>query len=162
MGGGPWPMRCAATNCGSGAASFYAVSMMVVVVCTAVATSEGRGGNATQAATAGTTASASGSDIRGRPRPIAPGVDMPMINLGGVGSGAHQSNWTAFLALGGRGIDTALTYGDTTQTKAAAAVAASRVPRAEIMLTTKVPCCPNHFGAFPGVSRAASLPPKAV
>jgi hypothetical protein len=42
--------------------------------------------------------------------PIAPGLSQPFVNLGGV-HGSHASNYTAFLALGGRGIDTALTYG---------------------------------------------------
>ena len=32
--------------------------------------------------------------------PIAPGVAQPIVNLGGV-TGAHASNWTAFLSMGG-------------------------------------------------------------
>ena len=44
---------------------------------------------------------------------IAPGVSMPYINLGGVHS--HPSNYSAWLALGGRGLDTALMYGDDVQ-----------------------------------------------
>ena len=39
------------------------------------------------------------------------GQQMPMVNLGGtaqsVAPGDHFSNYTAFLGLGGRGIDTA-------------------------------------------------------
>ena len=58
---------------------------------------------------------------------------------------------------GGRGIDTALTYGDDVQ-KVAASVAKSGVPRSDIFLTTKVPCCPNVFGAR-GVGRGAQCGP---
>ena len=77
---------------------------------------------------------------------LANGVEMPFVNLGGVSS--SPSNYTAFLALGGRGIDTALTYGDAVQEKAAAAIkaAAVNVPRSAIFLTTKVPCCPEAWG----------------
>lgn len=78
---------------------------------------------------------------------IAPGVDMPFVNLGGVSS--RPSNYSAFLELGGRGIDTALTYGDPTQEKVAAAMKATSVPRGEIFLTTKVPCCPGKFHGKP-------------
>lgn len=78
---------------------------------------------------------------------IAPGVDMPYVNLGGVSS--RPSNYSAFLALGGRGLDTALTYGDPTQEKVAAAIKATDVPRDEIFLTTKVPCCPRQFDGKP-------------
>eukprot|EP01046_Picozoa_sp_COSAG06_P041585 COSAG06_NODE_5180_length_3656_cov_2.089401_1_plen_232_part_10 len=65
-------------------------------------------------------------------------------------TGKHASNWTAYLALGGRGIDTGLTYGDAVQEKVATAIAASGLPRSEIFLGTKVPCCPNKFGPWPG------------
>ena len=41
---------------------------------------------------------------------IAPGVRMPFVNLGGVHS--HPSNYTAWLELGGTGLDTALMYGE--------------------------------------------------
>jgi 2,5-diketo-D-gluconate reductase A len=82
---------------------------------------------------------------------IAPGVTMPIVNLGGVDE--RPSNWTAFLRLGGRGIDTALTYGDATQREVAAAIASSDVPRSEIFLTTKVPCCPKGHGVECGVGR---------
>jgi 2,5-diketo-D-gluconate reductase A len=44
--------------------------------------------------------------------------------------------------LGGRGIDTALTYGDVIQQKVARALATTDVPRSDIFVTTKVPCCP--------------------
>jgi len=72
---------------------------------------------------------------------IAPGVFMPYANLGGVTS--RPSNYTEWLKLGGRGLDTALTYGDNVQTKVAEALRTTSVPRSEIFLTTKVPCCPS-------------------
>ena len=80
---------------------------------------------------------------------IAPGVEMPFVNLGGVAGSAHRSNYSAFLAVGGRGLDTALSYGDVTQGKVAAAVKASPVPRSEIFVTTKIPCCPGNWDGQP-------------
>ena len=44
---------------------------------------------------------------------IAPGVSMPYVNLGGVHS--HPSNYSAWLHLGGTGLDSALMYGDDVQ-----------------------------------------------
>jgi len=73
---------------------------------------------------------------------IAPGVHMPQISIGTwtEGTSANSTmivdNW---LALGGRGIDTALIYFD--QTEVAASIAHSGVPRADIFLTTKIPGC---------------------
>jgi 2,5-diketo-D-gluconate reductase A len=78
---------------------------------------------------------------------VAPGVHMPYVNLGGVSS--RPSNYSVFLEAGGRGIDTALTYGDATQQKVAAAIATTSVARGEIFLTTKVPCCPGKFHGKP-------------
>ena len=80
--------------------------------------------------------------------PIVAGVAQPLVNLGGVHA-PHASNYSTFLALGGRGIDTALTYGDDVQTKVARAIAASGVPRSEIFLTTKVPCCHRSMLGVP-------------
>eukprot|EP00658_Telonema_sp_P-2_P015765 TRINITY_DN1608_c0_g4_i19.p1 TRINITY_DN1608_c0_g4~~TRINITY_DN1608_c0_g4_i19.p1 ORF type:complete len:291 (+),score=66.58 TRINITY_DN1608_c0_g4_i19:182-1054(+) len=78
----------------------------------------------------------------------SPRAPMPLVNLGGVDK-FDPSNFSSWLALGGRGIDTALVYGDQTQAKVAAAIRASRVPRDEIFLTTKVPCCPmKQVGAM--------------
>ena len=71
---------------------------------------------------------------------IAPNVFMPFVNMGGVAS--RPSNYTEWLLLGGRGIDTALTYGDPTQKKVAHALATTAVARSEIFVTTKIPCCP--------------------
>ena len=72
---------------------------------------------------------------------IAPGVLMPYMNLGGVKS--SPSNYSLWLQLGGRGLDTALTYGDDIQREVGQAVAASGLLRSEIFVISKVPCCPN-------------------
>ena len=52
------------------------------------------------------------------------------------------------LASGGRGLDTALTYGKATQLEVAAAVKAAvaqGIPRSDIFVTTKIPCCPTEI-----------------
>ena len=68
---------------------------------------------------------------------IAPGVRMPQINLG-------LCNHTVWLANGGRGVDTALVYGDKAQHETGQAIRDSGVPRSELFVTTKVPCCPAN------------------
>eukprot|EP00040_Diaphanoeca_grandis_P014767 m.75023 g.75023 ORF g.75023 m.75023 type:complete len:319 (+) comp24727_c0_seq1:163-1119(+) len=73
---------------------------------------------------------------------IAPGVEMPFVNIGGV-SGA-PSNYSDYLHSGGSGLDTALTYGDAIQKQVGIAVrsaVADGIPRKDIFVTTKVPCC---------------------
>ena len=85
---------------------------------------------------------------------IAPGVTMPLANLGGVSS--RPSNYSAWLSLGGRGLDTALTYGDATQQAVAAALSATTVKRSEIFVTSKVPCC--HSFPIPGLSHDCGTP----
>ena len=79
---------------------------------------------------------------------IAPGVHMPMVNLG-------ISNHTTWLSSGGRGLDTAFVYGDPAQAEVGAAVRASSLPRSSLFVTTKVPCCPatawEDFCGAPGV-----------
>jgi len=74
---------------------------------------------------------------------IAPGVEMPMVNLGGVSS--HPSNYTSWLAVGGVGLDTALSYTDPVQREVASAINNSGLRREQIFLTTKVPCCPEVY-----------------
>eukprot|EP00037_Helgoeca_nana_P031977 m.411519 g.411519 ORF g.411519 m.411519 type:complete len:298 (-) comp28678_c0_seq1:22-915(-) len=69
---------------------------------------------------------------------IAPGVMMPVVNLGGVAT--RPSNYSAFLEVGGVGLDTAYTY--TTQPAVGKAVKDSKLPRDQIFITTKIPCCP--------------------
>jgi diketogulonate reductase-like aldo/keto reductase len=71
---------------------------------------------------------------------IAPGVTMPVVNLGGVSS--KPSNYTAFLSIGGVGLDAAFQYGAATQEKLGKAVKTSSLPRSNIFITTKIPCCP--------------------
>lgn len=66
---------------------------------------------------------------------IAPSVFMPMINLG-------ISNHTLWLDAGGRGLDTALVYGDAAQEEVGHVVRRSSIPRHDLFVTTKVPCCP--------------------
>lgn len=73
--------------------------------------------------------------------PIAPGVNMPIVNLGGH---FHDpGNFSLFLELGGRGLDSALSYGTSSQEKVGAAIRSGSVPRNEIFITTKVMCCPR-------------------
>lgn len=67
---------------------------------------------------------------------IAPGVLMPTVNLG-------LCNHSFWLANGGRGLDTALVYGDPAQKETGESVRKSGVPRSEVFVTTKVPCCPS-------------------
>ncbi|GAB5367523.1 hypothetical protein AAMO2058_001237800 [Amorphochlora amoebiformis] len=71
---------------------------------------------------------------------IAPGVMMPSVNLGGVHG--KPSNYSLFMSLGGRGLDTALLYGDDVQIEVGKAVRSSGISREDIFVTTKVPCCP--------------------
>lgn len=77
---------------------------------------------------------------------IAPGVELPMVNLGGVIS--RPSNYTSWLQMGGVGLDTALSYGDATQKQVASAIAQSGLQRDKIFLTTKVPCCPTSIKGY--------------
>lgn len=79
---------------------------------------------------------------------------MTLVNCGGTAPGHggtskqdHFSNYTEWLRQGGRGIDTALTYTDPLNAKINAAMkwaaGPGKIPREEIWLTTKVPCCPG-------------------
>eukprot|EP00928_Gymnodinium_smaydae_P055312 TRINITY_DN38898_c0_g1_i1.p1 TRINITY_DN38898_c0_g1~~TRINITY_DN38898_c0_g1_i1.p1 ORF type:complete len:342 (-),score=28.94 TRINITY_DN38898_c0_g1_i1:178-1128(-) len=74
---------------------------------------------------------------------VAPGVHMPFVNLGGVHS--HPSNYSAWLELGGTGLDTAMMYGDDVQVQVGDAIATSKLPRDKLFVTSKVPCCPAHM-----------------
>jgi 2,5-diketo-D-gluconate reductase A len=78
---------------------------------------------------------------------IAPGVAMPYANLGG--SDGAQSNYTFGLAAGFRGFDSALSYtrGDV-QPKLGAAIRHSAIARADLFVTTKIPCCPAASKGF--------------
>lgn len=68
---------------------------------------------------------------------IAPGVRMPLL-LNGI-----TKDHGVWLAMGGRGIDTAFLYGDEQQAQVGTAIAESDVPRESIFLVTKVSCCPT-------------------
>jgi len=71
--------------------------------------------------------------------PIAPGVEMPMLNFG------YQKDHTAAIQIGVRGLDTALTYGDPQQKEVGKAVRDASVPRSELFVTSKIPCYPSDF-----------------
>ena len=70
---------------------------------------------------------------------IAPSVLMPMLSFG------ITMQHSLFLALGGRGLDTAFDYGDKYQAELGRAVANSGLPRSAVFVTTKVPCCASSF-----------------
>ena len=73
---------------------------------------------------------------------IAPSVWMPRLTMNAY---PNSSSW---LSAGGRGRDCALDYGDERQQEMGRAIASSRLPRSELFVTTKVPCCPKGpFGA---------------
>lgn len=79
-------------------------------------------------------------------REIAPGVHMPIVNIGTLSLGhfiikpENVSAITgAWLAQGGRGIDTALVYFN--QQRVAKAIVDSGVARKDIFITTKIPNC---------------------
>lgn len=81
---------------------------------------------------------------------IAPGVHMPLLNSG-------VSNRTVWVQAGGKGLDTALCYGDADQKEVGDVVRASGRARSELFVTTKMPCCPG--GGFPyGVRYCGSHP----
>jgi len=71
---------------------------------------------------------------------------MPYINLGGVHS--KPSNYSAWIELGGTGLDSALMYGDDIQLDVGDAVKASGIPRENLFITSKVPCCPSNFSKW--------------
>lgn len=60
---------------------------------------------------------------------------MPMMNFG-------ICNHTLWLQSGGRGIDTALVYGDAAQAEVGSAIRSSGLARSTVFVTTKIPCCP--------------------
>lgn len=75
---------------------------------------------------------------------ISPGVDMPVLSIGTGGDAKwHPSTVstivTNWMALGGRGVDTAFIYG--TQGAVHRAIRDSGVSREEVFVTSKVPLC---------------------
>eukprot|EP00928_Gymnodinium_smaydae_P042222 TRINITY_DN2845_c1_g1_i1.p1 TRINITY_DN2845_c1_g1~~TRINITY_DN2845_c1_g1_i1.p1 ORF type:complete len:303 (+),score=78.66 TRINITY_DN2845_c1_g1_i1:78-986(+) len=72
---------------------------------------------------------------------VAPGVHMPVLSIGTGGlerssAAAIVANW---LALGGRGIDTALLYGD--QAVVPEQLQRAKIDRRDVFITTKIPSC---------------------
>eukprot|EP01043_Picozoa_sp_COSAG02_P070868 COSAG02_NODE_12722_length_1503_cov_1.712963_2_plen_118_part_00 len=53
-----------------------------------------------------------------------------------------------WISLGGRGLDTAFSYGVQDQTGMGAAVRNASVPRKELFVTTKIPCAGNASSAL--------------
>eukprot|EP00746_Dinoflagellata_sp_MGD_P007697 gnl/MRDRNA2_/MRDRNA2_115292_c0_seq1.p1 gnl/MRDRNA2_/MRDRNA2_115292_c0~~gnl/MRDRNA2_/MRDRNA2_115292_c0_seq1.p1 ORF type:complete len:317 (+),score=63.75 gnl/MRDRNA2_/MRDRNA2_115292_c0_seq1:79-1029(+) len=91
---------------------------------------------------------------------INDGACMPLINLGGVQS--MPSNYSLWLDLGGRGLDTAWAYGDDVQKAVGDAVTASGI-RTNLFITTKVPCCPDlHTLSGYACSSWAGMKPDEV
>jgi 2,5-diketo-D-gluconate reductase A len=80
--------------------------------------------------------------------PIAPGLHMPLINDG-------VSDRSIWIGAGGRGLDTALSYGDSDQEDVLKSIKASGLPRSAFFVTTKVPCCPARAFPFPYAERCA-------
>lgn len=71
---------------------------------------------------------------------IVKNVWMPKLTLNAY------PNTISWLKLGGRSMDSALDYGPR-QKEMGEAIRASNVPRKEVFVITKVPCCPKqHFG----------------
>lgn len=73
---------------------------------------------------------------------------MPLINDG-------VSDRKIWIGAGGRGLDTALSYGDSDQQNVQASITASGLPRSEFFVTTKVPCCPARSFPFPYAEQCA-------
>jgi 2,5-diketo-D-gluconate reductase A len=90
------------------------------------------------------------------------GACMPLINLGGYNH-SRPSNRTLWLELGGRGFDTCSYISFDEQKAVGDAVAASSIPRDDIFITTKVPCCPNPlWGCEPAFPWARMNATEAV
>jgi diketogulonate reductase-like aldo/keto reductase len=68
---------------------------------------------------------------------IAPGVQMPLMNLGNYNLSSNSSLW---LSVGGRGLDTAMSYHDPSLAETGAAVRNSGLPRSDIFVTSKIEC----------------------
>lgn len=66
---------------------------------------------------------------------IAPGVEMPLINIG-------ICNHSQAVQVGARGLDTAFSYGDNDQRDIGQTVRNSGLKRSELFVLSKIPCCP--------------------
>ena len=73
---------------------------------------------------------------------IAPGVLMPVVNLGTCCGSEATRSFPLWWGDGGRGVDTALDYGKEcpggTQAELGAAIRAAGAPRADVFITTKI------------------------
>jgi diketogulonate reductase-like aldo/keto reductase len=80
------------------------------------------------------------------------GVQMPWISNGAWDLHHTTPDETEamleWISLGGRGLDTAYSYGAKDQTGMGAAVGKASVPREDLFLTTKIPCAGNASGAM--------------
>lgn len=76
-------------------------------------------------------------------RTIAPGVSMPVVNLGTCCGSQPKVGLASWLAAGGRGIDTAYDYGKLVpggrESDIKAVLAKSSIPRSDLFITTKIP-----------------------
>merc|ERR1712203_398478 len=59
---------------------------------------------------------------------------------------AYPSNYSAWLGLGAKGLDSAFMYGDDVQVAVGDAIAEKI--RDDLFVTSKVPCCPARFTKF--------------
>lgn len=85
-----------------------------------------------------------GNALSGDTVEVAPGVHMPLMNLGGIFS--EHSDFEFWLKSGGRGIDTAWAYGLAVQNSVGQSLRTSQVPGGEAFIATKVSCCMNVHG----------------
>jgi len=88
---------------------------------------------------------------------IAPGVEMPRINLGTCCGSKPQAGLPGWLNAGGVGIDTAWDYKD--QPDIATFLKSSKIARSDVFITTKVPA---GIGAISNVSDCAADPEIAL
>ena len=82
----------------------------------------------------------------------AAGVRLPWVSNGAYDlhhiSPTETQAMLQWLELGGRGLDTAYSYGAKDQKGVGAAVHQTKVPRAEVFVTTKIPCAGNASAAL--------------
>jgi len=80
-------------------------------------------------------------------------VGFIMVNSGDSGQSSAVmpkiffgiANHTRWIEVGGRGLDSGYVYGDDNQRELGQAINNSGVPRSELFVITKMPCCPSSF-----------------
>lgn len=89
-------------------------------------------------------------------REIVPGVKMPVISIGVGGNEISKATAIAstWLKLGGRGIDTALDYGD--EAEVAKVLASSGLKREDVFITSKIPGCAPTVDAAKSIEKDLS------